>query len=87
VRRIDQEKWVKVTTLMRRRQQHHAIKVQALLSPVQNECSDRDEGRTAKEITRALTICEGAVDIYQHLIRRKLGITTVKTNLLSLSPQ
>jgi PAS domain S-box-containing protein len=48
-------------------------------------------GRTTKEIARLLKVCRGAVDIYRHRIRKKLGITTVKTNLrshlLSLSPQ
>jgi PAS domain S-box-containing protein len=41
------------------------------------------EGRTAKEIARLLHVCKGAVDIYRHHIRKKLGITTVKTNLRS----
>jgi PAS domain S-box-containing protein len=49
------------------------------------------EGRTTKEIARLLSVCRGAVDIYRHHIRKKLGITTVKTNLrshlLSLAPQ
>ena len=49
------------------------------------------EGRTAKEIARLLNVCKGAVDVYRHRIRKKLGITTVKTNLrshiLSLSQQ
>jgi PAS domain S-box-containing protein len=49
------------------------------------------EGRTAKEIAQLLNVCKGAVDIYRHHIRKKLGIRTAKTNLrshlLSLAPQ
>ena len=41
------------------------------------------EGRTAKEIAQLLGVCKDAVDIYRHRIRKKLGITTVKTNLRS----
>ena len=41
------------------------------------------EGRTTKEIARALNVCRGAVDIYRHHIRKKLGINSVKTNLRS----
>jgi DNA-binding NarL/FixJ family response regulator len=39
------------------------------------------QGRTAKEIARLLNVRKGAVAIYRHRIRKKLGITT-KTNLL-----
>jgi PAS domain S-box-containing protein len=49
------------------------------------------EGRTAKEIAQALNVCKGAVDIYRHHIRKKLGIHSAKTNLrshlLSLAPR
>ena len=41
------------------------------------------EGRTAKEIAQLLGVCKDAVDVYRHRIRKKLGITTVKTNLRS----
>lgn len=41
------------------------------------------EGRSTKEIAKLLNVCKGAVDIYRHSIRKKLGLRNAKKDLRS----
>ena len=39
------------------------------------------EGRSTKEIAELLHVCEGAVEMHRHRVRKKLGLNKKKTNL------
>ena len=41
------------------------------------------EGKSTKDIAELLHVCEGAIELHRHRIRKKLGLHNKKTNLQS----
>ena len=41
------------------------------------------EGKSTKEIAELLHVCEGAIELHRHRVRKKLGLNKKKTNLQS----
>jgi DNA-binding NarL/FixJ family response regulator len=41
------------------------------------------EGKSTREIAELLHVCEGAIELHRHRVRKKLGLHKKKTNLQS----